>query len=70
MYKCTDQPDLDIVITIDNFLQIMFYEDDTLIVAGSVTILDLDNVTTGHFTQMTPTQMRKMMAMGQASIIQ
>ncbi|KAH8327389.1 hypothetical protein KR074_005318, partial [Drosophila pseudoananassae] len=40
--------------------QIMLDEDDVAIVNGMISILDLSNVTTGHFLQMTPTFAKKM----------
>ncbi|XP_017017793.1 alpha-tocopherol transfer protein [Drosophila kikkawai] len=40
--------------------QIMLDEDDVAIVNGMISILDLANVTTGHFLQMTPSFAKKM----------
>jgi len=40
--------------------QIMLDEDDVAIVNGLISILDLSNVTTGHFLQMTPSFAKKM----------
>ncbi|KPI93908.1 Alpha-tocopherol transfer protein-like [Papilio xuthus] len=40
--------------------KILLMEDDNLAVAGSQTILDLDNVTMSHFLQMTPMVIKKM----------
>ncbi|KAH8239426.1 hypothetical protein KR032_004206, partial [Drosophila birchii] len=40
--------------------QIMLDEDDVAIVNGMISILDLANVTTGHFLQMTPSYAKKM----------
>lgn len=41
-------------------LQIIIMEDDNCIVAGIRAVLDLKGVTLGHFMQMTPIQMRKL----------
>ncbi|EDW92800.1 uncharacterized protein Dyak_GE21129 [Drosophila yakuba] len=40
--------------------QIMLDEDDVAIVNGLISILDMSNVTTGHFLQMTPSFAKKM----------
>ncbi|EAA43295.4 AGAP012165-PA, partial [Anopheles gambiae str. PEST] len=44
---------------------IMMKEDDNLVVAGQVGILDLANVTSAHFLQFTPTFVKKMTMMSQ-----
>lgn len=43
-------------------------EDDNLAVAGSQTILDLDNVTMSHFLQMTPMVIKKMVVATQVKL--
>ncbi|KAJ2953522.1 hypothetical protein O0L34_g1124 [Tuta absoluta] len=45
--------------------KILMMENDNSTVAGTVTILDLENVTFGHFIQMTPATMKKMVVIGQ-----
>ncbi|GBP41111.1 Alpha-tocopherol transfer protein [Eumeta japonica] len=45
--------------------KICFMEDDQFVVSGARSILDLDNVTMAHFTQMTPMLMKKMVVSGQ-----
>lgn len=39
---------------------IMMYEDDNMIVSGSLSILDVKGATMAHFRQFTPTMMKKM----------
>jgi hypothetical protein len=43
-------------------------ELDNVVVAGTRTVLDLDGVTMGHFFQMTPTVMKKMVLSGQVCL--
>ncbi|KAG6446333.1 alpha-tocopherol transfer protein-like [Manduca sexta] len=45
--------------------QIVFMEDDNAVVAGVVSILDLDAVKMGHFLQMTPNLMKRMVVTSQ-----
>lgn len=47
------------------FSQIVLMEDDNAVVSGIVSILDLDGVKMGHFLQMTPMLMKKMVVSGQ-----
>ncbi|KAJ0181738.1 hypothetical protein K1T71_002460 [Dendrolimus kikuchii] len=54
------------IMAVSNILQkIILMEDDNAVVAGSVGILDLENVTMGHFLQMTPMTMKKMVVASQ-----
>ncbi|CAH0749101.1 unnamed protein product [Diatraea saccharalis] len=54
------------VIAATNVLtKIILQECDNAVIAGVKTILDLDNVTMGHFFQMTPVTMKKMVVSGQ-----
>ncbi|KAL0894647.1 hypothetical protein ABMA27_013201 [Loxostege sticticalis] len=49
------------IISASNILQkIIIMEDDNCIVAGIRAVLDLEGVTLGHFMQMTPIQMKKL----------
>ncbi|KOB65224.1 putative intracellular [Operophtera brumata] len=54
------------VLTVVNILQkVVLMDDDNGTVAGNMTILDLQGVTLGHFLQMTPITMKKMMVAAQ-----
>ncbi|CAK1603321.1 unnamed protein product [Parnassius mnemosyne] len=54
------------VIAVNNILQkILCMDDDNMVVAGLHTILDLEGVTMGHFLQMTPMLMKKMVVLTQ-----
>lgn len=44
---------------------IQLMEDDQSVIAGQLFIIDLSNVTLGHFTQMTPSVVKKMVISGQ-----
>ena len=48
-------------------MDILMLEDDNLAIAGQNGILDLANVTMGHFLQMTPSFVKKMAMLGQES---
>ncbi|KAM3959039.1 alpha-tocopherol transfer protein-like [Aphomia sociella] len=45
--------------------QILYLEDDVLVVSGIINILDLQGACMNHFIQMTPTTLKKMMVTGQ-----
>ncbi|XP_075991499.1 alpha-tocopherol transfer protein-like [Anticarsia gemmatalis] len=45
--------------------QIMYLEDDNFLVNGAINIVDLEGITTTHFLQMTPTQIKKLIIAGQ-----
>lgn len=45
--------------------EIMMREDDNLMVAGQITILDLANITVSLFLQMTPATIKRMTVIGQ-----
>ncbi|CAK1549784.1 unnamed protein product [Leptosia nina] len=54
------------ILTVANVVErIVLAEDDTPGICGVRTILDLKGVTMGHFTQMTPATMKKMVVLGQ-----
>lgn len=48
--------------------QIVLFEDDTTVVAGTASLLDLDGVGVAHFLQMTPSTMKKMTVSGQVRL--
>ncbi|CAH0749103.1 unnamed protein product [Diatraea saccharalis] len=49
------------IISVSNSLQkLIIMEDDNAMIAGIRAILDLEGVTMGHFLQMTPIQMKKL----------
>ncbi|XP_026757244.1 alpha-tocopherol transfer protein-like [Galleria mellonella] len=49
------------VVSVSNVIEkIILMENDNAIISGVQNILDLENVTMGHFLQMTPVQMKKM----------
>ncbi|CAH2104808.1 unnamed protein product [Euphydryas editha] len=59
-YKITD------IFSVSILLQrILLMEDDTVVVSGFRTILDLEGVTLAHYLQMTPTIMKKMAVLSQ-----
>lgn len=43
----------------------MYLEDDQLMVNGGISIMDLKGTSMAHFTQFTPTIMKKMVVAGQ-----
>ncbi|XP_047516143.1 uncharacterized protein LOC125056869 [Pieris napi] len=54
------------VLAVSTILErIALAEDDDSVICGRRTILDLKGVTMGHFTQMTPVTMKKMVTIGQ-----
>ncbi|KAL4715096.1 hypothetical protein ACJJTC_012143 [Scirpophaga incertulas] len=57
------------VMSVSNVLiKIMLMELDNAVVAGTQTILDLEGVSMGHFLQMTPTVMKKMVVLGEDAL--
>lgn len=44
-------------------------EDDHTVVAGVITLYDLENVKLGHYLQMTPMTMKKLVVIMQVKII-
>ncbi|RVE51216.1 hypothetical protein evm_004181 [Chilo suppressalis] len=59
---------LDIVSVSNVMAKIILQEYDNAVVAGVRTILDLEDVTMGHFFQMTPLTMKKMVVSGQDAL--
>lgn len=45
--------------------ELLLRDDDHIVVAGMRVIIDLKNVGMGHFTQMTPSNVKKMVMSGQ-----
>ncbi|XP_026324459.1 retinol-binding protein pinta-like [Hyposmocoma kahamanoa] len=57
------------IISVSNVLEkILMLEDDNVIVTGTQSILDLDEVTIPHFMQMTPSVMKKMVVTSQDAL--
>ncbi|KAJ8729544.1 hypothetical protein PYW08_001125 [Mythimna loreyi] len=47
------------------FQQFKYLEDDAFMVNGFINIIDLEGITMGHFTQLTPTLLKKLVIAGQ-----
>ncbi|XP_045535899.1 uncharacterized protein LOC106711727 [Papilio machaon] len=58
----------DIISVADVIHKILLMEDDNTVIAGSRIIFDLNGVKLGHYLQMTPTTMKKMVTLAQDAI--
>ncbi|VVC91869.1 unnamed protein product [Leptidea sinapis] len=59
---------IDILAATHNLEKIVLAEDDSGVIVGRRTILDLEGVTMGHYVQMTPSLMKKMVILGQDAL--
>ncbi|XP_061707839.1 uncharacterized protein LOC133518224 [Cydia pomonella] len=59
---------LDIMSTISVIVKIAYMEDDSYMVSGAVSVIDLEGSTMAHFGQMTPSLMKKMTVANQDAV--